>query len=165
MQARRFITRLTNRAAPRPKDGLFAMLEKRLSLTTPILAQALEAELEAKEITTSQGDLSLAVWHKLDQDIAKRLKALNQGAVPWPDFDGARALTWAIQKFKLQLPPPVQEVARRLLTSKVSALDVAAGGDVGPVLKAVAEILTGEGAKGHCGRPDPWAGERAGGPV
>ncbi|WP_417794912.1 DNA topoisomerase [Terasakiella pusilla] len=138
---------LNQSRSPRPKDGLFAMLEKRLSLTTQVLAQALEVELEAKEITTSQGDLSLAVWHKQDQDIAKRLKALNQGAVPWPEFDGARALTWAIQKFKLQLPPPVQEVARRLLTCKVSALDVAAGAQVGPVLKAVAEILLAKGQK------------------
>ena len=78
-----------------PLDELVPMAEQLLEIPASIVEEALGLELEAGDVIADEVDgrrcIFLAGLHRSERAIAGRLRTLQQGALPWPHVDPAKA--------------------------------------------------------------------------
>jgi exodeoxyribonuclease V alpha subunit len=81
-----------------PLDELVPVAEQLLEIPASIVEHALDLELEAGEVVADEVDgrrcIFLAGLHRAERAIADRLRALQEGALPWPRIDPAKAIPW-----------------------------------------------------------------------
>ena len=105
------------------RDDLITESEKLLQIDTPILEQAILAEIEAENLVQEEQDgkpvLFLTPLQRAEQGIASSIKRLLDGHPPWSGIQAGKAVPWVEQKTGLELSPSQQQAVSLALTSKV----------------------------------------------
>ena len=85
-----------------PFDELVPMAAQLLEIPASLIAEALDLELGAGELAADEVDgrrcIFLAGLHRAERAIGVRLRALQEGALPWPHIDPAKAVPWVEAK-------------------------------------------------------------------
>ena len=132
-----------------PLDELVPMAAQLLEIPGSLIEEALDLELEAREVVADEVDarrcIFLAGLHRAERAIADRLRSLQEGAVPWPHIDPAKAIPWVEARAGITLAESQRAALRLALLSK--ALVITGGPGVGKttVINSILKVL---GAKG-----------------
>jgi len=89
----------------------------------------------------------LAGLYRSEQAIAERLRALSEGAPPWPVIDPVRAIPWVEGKTGLALAPSQAAALRRAVAAK--ALVITGGPGVGKttLVNSILKVLSAKGVE------------------
>jgi exodeoxyribonuclease V alpha subunit len=106
-----------------PLDELVPTAERLLEIPASLIKEALDLELEAGEIVADEVDgrpcVFLAGLHRAERTIADRLRALQEGALPWPHVDPGKAIPWVEARASITLAESQGAALRLALLSKV----------------------------------------------
>ena len=106
-----------------PVEQLMALAAELIDVPGDLIDTALALELGAGDLVADTLDGRRAVFlaglYRAEQMIAERLRALREGAPPWPAIDAARAVPWVEKKTGLALAASQREAVRLALVSKV----------------------------------------------
>jgi exodeoxyribonuclease V alpha subunit len=106
-----------------PLDELVPTAERLLEIPASLIEEALDLELEAAEVVADEVDgrpcIFLAGLHRAERTIADRLRALQEGALPWPHVDPGKAIPWVEARASITLAESQGAALRLALLSKV----------------------------------------------
>jgi exodeoxyribonuclease V alpha subunit len=134
-----------------PEDVLVPEAEKLLAIPKERIAEALALELAEGEVIAEPVEgrrcIFLATLDRAERTIASALRAVAEGALPWPSIDAAKAIPWVEGKTGLTLAEGQKEAIRLALASK--ALVITGGPGVGKttLLNALLLILRAKGVR------------------
>ncbi|MCC2664099.1 MAG: recombinase RecD, partial [Geminicoccaceae bacterium] len=130
-------------------DELVPMAEQLLEIPASIVEQALDLELEAGEVVVDEVDgrrsIFLAGLHRAERAIADRLGALQEGALPWPRIDPAKAIPWVEASAGITLAESQRAALWLALLSKVLVITGGPGVGKTTLINSILKVL---GAKG-----------------
>src|SRR5918994_6251568 len=128
-----------------PLDELVPMAEQLLEIPASIVEQALDLELEAGEVVADEVDgrrcIFLAGLHRAERAIADRLRALQEGALPWPHIDPAKAIPWVEARAGITLAESQRAALRLALLSKVLVITGGPGVGKTTVINSILKVL------------------------
>lgn len=128
-----------------PEPELIATAAKLLDVGSELIVEALALELTGDQVVRDTVDgqpvIFLANLAQQERLIATRLRALAQGAPPWPRIDAARALPWVEHKLEMTLAPRQQDALRLAVSSKVLAITGGPGVGKTTLLNAILRVL------------------------
>jgi exodeoxyribonuclease V alpha subunit len=106
-----------------PLNDLVAMAEQLLEIPASIVEEALDLELHAGEVVADEVDdrhcIFLAGLHRAERATVDRLRALQEGMLPWPRIDLAKAVPWVEARAGITLAESQRAALRLALLSKV----------------------------------------------
>jgi len=116
-----------------------------------LIEAALGLELRDGDLVADTVDgepcVFLAALYRSEQAIAERLRALSEGALPWPVIDPVRAIPWVEGKTGLALAPSQAAALRRAVAAK--ALVITGGPGVGKttLVNSILKVLAAKGVE------------------
>jgi len=128
-----------------PREELIEAARKLLDVPGDIVASALAAELDEGTIVADAAggrDCVFLSWlHTMEQQLAGAIRALAEGAPPWPAIDAAKTVEWVERKLELDLADRQREAVGLAVSSK--ALVITGGPGVGKttIVRAILAIL------------------------
>jgi exodeoxyribonuclease V alpha subunit len=132
-----------------PLDELVPMAERLLEIPASLIKEALDLELEAGEVVADEVDgrrcIFLAGLHRAERAIADRLRAVQEGVLPWPHLDPAKAIPWVEVRASITLAESQRAALRLALLSKVLVITGGPGVGKTTLINAILKVL---GAKG-----------------
>jgi len=136
---------------PRIKETLLDGLVKRLGVSPEQLETALNAEIEAKNLYIVKIDgkerIGRSALQLTTKGIASKLKSLNGDALPWPEIQSDKAISWAEGQISKQLSTEQRSVVETALRSKMLMLKTTHGVDCSICINVVLRILKAKGIK------------------
>jgi exodeoxyribonuclease V alpha subunit len=149
-----------------PLDELIPMAEQLLEIAGSIVQEALDLELQAGEVVADEVEgrrcIFLAGLHRSERAIADRLRALQQGVLPWPHVDPAKAIPWVEGKVGVTLAESQQLALRLSLLSKVLVITGGPGVGKTTLINAILRVLASKGVKIALAAPTGRAAKRLG---
>ncbi|MFC0385870.1 SF1B family DNA helicase RecD2 [Muricoccus vinaceus] len=134
-----------------PLAELTAQTAALIEVPPPLIETALELELEAGEVVadTLEGErcVFLAGLYRAEQAIAERLRALAQGAPPWPAIDAGRAIPWVEGRTGLLLAPSQREALALATRSKLLVITGGPGVGKTTLVNSVLRVLRAKGVE------------------
>jgi len=131
------------------RDALITESEKLLLIDTPILEQAILAEIEAENLVLEDIDgnpvLFLTPLQRAEQGIASSIKRLLEGHPLWGGIQPEKSIPWVEQKTGLELSPSQQQAVRLALTSKVLVITGGPGVGKTTLVNSILLILKAKG--------------------
>ena len=132
-----------------PLDELVPMAEQLLEIPASIVEEALDLELEAGDVIADEVDgrrcIFLAGLHRSERAIAARLATLQEGAIPWPHVDPARAIPWVEARAGVTLAESQRAALRLALNSKVLVITGGPGVGKTTLINAILKVLAAKG--------------------
>lgn len=134
-----------------PVKDLLTQTHALLEISQDILEKALSNELAAGDLIQdtirNESCIFLKGLYHSEQSIARFLKSLTQGLLPWGEIDADKAITWVEGKLSLTLSQGQKDAIHRALTSKI--LTITGGPGVGKttLVKSLLAILSAKGIK------------------
>jgi exodeoxyribonuclease V alpha subunit len=127
------------------EDELLVQAEKLLEIPSPILAEALQAELSTGSVVTDTIEarrcIFLAHLWRAERLIAHRLQTLIHERPPWPSIDAERALGWVEKKFGLMLAASQRAAVTLALASKLVVVTGGPGVGKTTLVNSILKIL------------------------
>jgi exodeoxyribonuclease V alpha subunit len=149
-----------------PFDELVPMAEQLLEIPASIVEQALGLEIAAGEVVADEVDghrcIFLAGLHRAERAIADRLRTLQQGVLPWPHVDPARAIPWVEAKARIALAERQQAALKLALISKVLVITGGPGVGKTTLINAILRVLASKGVAIALAAPTGRAAKRLG---
>ncbi|TPG57754.1 ATP-dependent RecD-like DNA helicase [Roseomonas nepalensis] len=134
-----------------PLAELTAQTAALIEVPPPLIETALELELAEGDVVadTLEGErcVFLAGLYRAEQGIAERLRALAQGAPPWPAIDADRAIPWVEGKTGLSLAPSQREALALATRSKVLVITGGPGVGKTTLVNSVLRVLRAKGVE------------------
>ncbi|WP_043836203.1 AAA family ATPase, partial [Muricoccus aerilatus] len=134
-----------------PLAELTAQTAALIEVPPPLIETALELELAEGDVVadTLEGErcVFLAGLYRAEQGIAERLRALTQGAPPWPEIDAERAIPWVEGKTGLSLAPSQREALTLATRSKVLVITGGPGVGKTTLVNSVLRVLRAKGVE------------------
>ncbi|WP_207462629.1 ATP-dependent RecD-like DNA helicase [Azospirillum sp. SYSU D00513] len=128
-----------------PVEELEALAGELLEVETPLVAAALQAELQEGTVIADRLEgrecVFLAGLYRAEQAIAARLKALAEGEAPWPAIDHTKAVEWVEGKTGLSLAPSQRDAVQLALSSKVMVITGGPGVGKTTLVNSILKIL------------------------
>ncbi|MEH6633505.1 MAG: DNA topoisomerase [Halopseudomonas aestusnigri] len=147
---------MTQAADYREKDSLLNMLNKRLGLSPELLAEALEAELEDKQLhivkrknsegLTEEQLITRPLW-QAESKAFKRLKSMLDTTPSWASIEADKAITWVTSREGIALTQQHTQTVTRLFQNQLSVLTGIANTGKIQTLHAFIKILSAKGVK------------------
>jgi exodeoxyribonuclease V alpha subunit len=132
-----------------PLDELVPMAEQLLEIPATLIEEALDLELEAREVVADEVDgrrcIFLAGLHRAERAIADRLRVLQEGALSWPHIDPTKAIPWVEARAGITLAESQRAALQFALLSKVLVITGGPGVGKTTLINAILKVL---GAKG-----------------
>ena len=132
-----------------PAEELLAKASELLEAPTELIEPAIEHELADRTIVadTVRGTdcLFLATLHRAEQAIARRVRAIAAGPLPWREIDPSAALRQVEARTGLKLARLQAEAIRRALASKMLVMTGGPGVGKTTVVNALLAILAPRG--------------------
>jgi exodeoxyribonuclease V alpha subunit len=132
-----------------PLDELVPIAEQLLEIPAALIEEALDLELEAAEVVADEVDgyrcIFLAGLHRSERAIADRLRTFQEGTLPWPYIDPAKAVPWVEARAGITLAESQRAALRLALLSKVLVITGGPGVGKTTLINAILKVL---GAKG-----------------
>ena len=140
-----------------PLDELVPMAEQLLEIPASIVQEALDLELGAGEVVADEVDgrrcIFLAGLHRAERAIADRLRALREGALPWPGIDPAKAIPWVEGRAGITLAEGQRAALRFAVLSKVLVITGGPGVGKTTLVNSILKVLAAKGVGSHWRRP------------
>jgi exodeoxyribonuclease V alpha subunit len=147
-----------------PLDELVPMAEQLLEIPASIVEEALGLELEVGDVIADEVDgrrcIFLAGLHRSERAIAARLATLQEGAIPWPHMDPARAIPWVEAKAGVTLAESQRAALRLALNSKVLVITGGPGVGKTTLINAILKVLAAKGVEIALAAPTGRAAKR-----
>jgi exodeoxyribonuclease V alpha subunit len=147
-----------------PLDELVPMAEQLLEIPASLIEQALDLELEARELVADEVDgrrcIFLAGLHRAERAIADRLRTLQEGALPWPQIDPAKAIPWVAARAGITLAKSQRAALRLALLSKVLVITGGPGVGKTTLINAILKVLGAKGTRIALAAPTGRAAKR-----
>ena len=147
-----------------PLDELLPMAEQLLEIPASIVEEALGLELEAGDVIADEVDgrrcIFLAGLHRSERAIAGRLRILQQGALPWPHVDPAKAIPWVETKAGVTLAESQRAALELALLSKVLVITGGPGVGKTTLINAILKVLAAKGVEIALAAPTGRAAKR-----
>ena len=147
-----------------PLDELVPMAEQLLEIPASIVEEALGLELEAGDVIADEVDgrrcIFLAGLHRSERAIAARLATLQEGAIPWPHVDPARAIPWVEARAGVTLAESQRAALRLALNSKVLVITGGPGVGKTTLINAILKVLAAKGVEIALAAPTGRAAKR-----
>jgi exodeoxyribonuclease V alpha subunit len=147
-----------------PLDELVPMAEQLLEIPASLIEEALGLELEAREVVADEVDghrcIFLAGLHRAERAIADRLRALQEGALPWPHIDPAKAIPWVEARAGITLAESQRAALRLALLSKVLVITGGPGVGKTTVINSILKVLGAKGIEMALAAPTGRAAKR-----
>ena len=148
-----------------PLDELVPMAEQLLEIPASIVEEALDLELEAGEVVADEVDgrrcIFLAGLHRAERAIADRLRTLQEGALPWPRIDPAKAIPWVEARAGITLAESQRAALRLALLSKVLVITGGPGVGKTTLINADSQGARRQGHRDRPGRADRTCSQAA----
>ena len=129
-----------------PVEELMALATDLIEVPPELIETALTLELGAGDVVADtlngRRAVFLAGLYRAEQMIAERLRALREGARPWPGIDAARAIPWVERKTGLTLAASQRDAMRLALSSKVLVITGGPGVGKTTLVNSILRILT-----------------------
>ena len=149
-----------------PLEKLVPMAEQLLEIPASIVLEALDLELQAGEVVADEVDgrrcIFLAGLHRSERAIAHRLRTLQQGVLPWPHVDPAKAIAWVEAKTGVALAESQQAALRLSLLSKVVVITGGPGVGKTTLINAIIRVVASKGVEIALAAPTGRAAKRLG---
>lgn len=147
-----------------PQDELLGLAEKLLEIPTDTLREALALELaDGGVIADRIGERDCIFLRRLweaERQIAERLRALQEGAPPWPGIDADKAIAWVQGKLGVTLADSQKEAVRQALASKVLVITGGPGVGKTTLVNAILKILEAKNVEIALAAPTGRAAKR-----
>jgi exodeoxyribonuclease V alpha subunit len=147
-----------------PLDELVPMAEQLLEIPASLIEAALDLELEAREVVADEVDgrrcIFLAGLHRAERAIADRLRALQEGALPWPHIDSAKAIPWVEARAGITLAESQRAALQLALLSKVLVITGGPGVGKTTVINSILKVLGAKGIEVALAAPTGRAAKR-----
>jgi exodeoxyribonuclease V alpha subunit len=147
-----------------PLDELVPMAEQLLEIPASIVEEALSLELEAGDVISDEVDgqscIFLAGLHRSERAIADRLRALQEGALPWPHVDPAKAIPWVEARAGITLAESQRAALRLALLSKVLVITGGPGVGKTTLINSILRLLTAKDVEIALAAPTGRAAKR-----
>ena len=147
-----------------PLDELVPMAEQLLEIPASLIEEALGLELEAREVVADEVDgrrcIFLAGLHRAERAIADRLRALQEGALPWPHIDPAKAIPWVEARAGITLAESQRAALRLALLSKVLVITGGPGVGKTTLINSILKVLGAKGIEMALAAPTGRAAKR-----
>lgn len=134
-----------------PLQELLVRTEALLEIPQAILLKALTEELRTEELVqdtigTETCIFLRGIYHS-ECSVARNLKIINQGELPWGEIDAEKAIPWVEKKLSITLSPTQQEAVRRALASKITIITGGPGVGKTTLVKSLLTILAAKGIR------------------
>jgi exodeoxyribonuclease V alpha subunit len=147
-----------------PLDELVPMAEQLLEIPASLIEEALDLELGAREVVADEVEgrrcIFLAGLHRAERAIADRLRALQEGALPWPHIDPTKAIPWVEAKAGITLAESQRAALRLALLSKVLVITGGPGVGKTTVINSILKVLGAKGIEMALAAPTGRAAKR-----
>ena len=134
-----------------PRAELVGLAEELLQVPAELIESALLDELADGTVTADDvsnvGCIFLTGLYIAERDIAKQLKRIQTGPLPWPAIDADKALPWIEQKTDLALAASQAEAIRLALRSKVMVITGGPGVGKTTIVNSILRILAAKGTR------------------
>jgi exodeoxyribonuclease V alpha subunit len=149
-----------------PLGELVPMGERLLEIQAPLIEEALVLELDAGEIMADEVDgrrcIFLAGLYRAERAIADRLRALQEGALPWPRIDPAKAIPWVEARAGITLAESQRAALRLALLSKVLVITGGPGVGKTTLINSILRLLAAKDVEIALAAPTGRAAKRLG---
>ncbi|MEA1938968.1 MAG: ATP-dependent RecD-like DNA helicase [Pseudomonadota bacterium] len=147
-----------------PEDGLIAsateLLEVNAALVEPALtAECLDGHL-VRDIVRETPVVYRKGLHTSENEVARLLATLAEGAPPWPKIDAPVAIDWASKKIGLEPAAGQRTALETILAGKVTVLTGGPGVGKTTILRALLAILRTKGVNVELASPTGRAAKR-----
>ena len=147
-----------------PLDELVPMAEQLLEIPAAIVEEALSLELEAGDVISDEVDgrscIFLAGLHRSERAIAGRIRILQQGVLPWPHVDPAKALPWVEARAGITLAESQRTALRLALLSKVLVITGGPGVGKTTLINSILRLLAAKDVEIALAAPTGRAAKR-----
>jgi exodeoxyribonuclease V alpha subunit len=147
-----------------PLDELVPMAERLLEIQAPLIEEALALELEAGEVVADEVDcrrcIFLAGLYRAERAIADRLRSLQEGALPWPRIDPAKAIPWVEARAGITLAESQRAALRLALLAKVLVITGGPGVGKTTLINSILKVLDAKGVEIALAAPTGRAAKR-----
>jgi len=134
-----------------PLKELFTKAYALLEIPQDILHKALTEELRTEELIQDTIDNEICIFlrglYHSEYSVARSLKSINQGELPWGSIDPEKAIPWVEKKLSLTLSPSQQEAVKKALLSKVLVITGGPGVGKTTLVRSLLTVLTAKGIK------------------
>jgi exodeoxyribonuclease V alpha subunit len=132
-----------------PLDELVPTAERLLEIPASLIEGALDLELNAGEVVADEVDrrhcIFLASLHRAERATAGRLRVLQEGALPWPHIDPAKAIPWVEARASITLAESQRAALRLALLAKVVVLTGGPGVGKTTLINAILNVVAAKG--------------------
>ncbi|MBL4739910.1 MAG: AAA family ATPase [Sneathiella sp.] len=136
---------------PREKEALLSGLASRLSVSIEQLEDALNAEIEAKNLyivkINSKEHIGKSALQIVTKGITSKLKSFVGGETPWPEIQSDKAISWAEGQISQQLSAEQRSAVETALRSKMLMLKISPGVDCSICINVLLRVLKAKGIK------------------
>lgn len=147
-----------------PVEKLTAEALRLLEIPEPIVARALEMEVEAgKLVSDSVGEtrcVFLSGLYAAERGTAARLSRLARQAPSWPSIDVPRAISWVERRFGITLSASQRAALELALGSRVVVITGGPGVGKTTLLRSLLEIVRAKGVRTALCAPTGRAAKR-----
>jgi exodeoxyribonuclease V alpha subunit len=147
-----------------PLGDLVPMAERLLEIPGSLIEEALDLELEAGEVVGDEVDgrrcIFLGGLHRAERAIADRLRALREGALPWPGIDPAKAIPWVEGRAGIILAENQRAALRLAVLSKVLVITGGPGVGKTTLINSILKVLAAKGIEIALAAPTGRAAKR-----
>ncbi len=131
-----------------------------LDIPAEILSEALDSELERRELVRDDNRIYLSSLYKAETDVAERLTALQHTDRGFRPIVVGKAVTWAQQRMKLQFAPMQVEALQTALAEKVSVITGGPGVGKTTIIRALVDVYRMRGLRIALAAPTGRAAKR-----
>ena len=134
-----------------PEDDLLKVTVKLIEVPATLIETALALELQdGTVVADTVGErrcVFLAGLYRAEQDIAERLRALTDGAPPWPEIDIDKAIPWLEARAGITLAESQRQALRLALSSKVLVITGGPGVGKTTLVNSILKALVAKSVK------------------
>jgi len=129
-----------------PEKDLLANVVKTLEIPLSIVQEALEEEINRgdviRDLLEEETCIFLRGLYQAETNIARLLRELNKGALPWNIQEIDKAIGWSEEKLGISLAQSQKEALKQALVSKVMVITGGPGVGKTTLIKSLLTILS-----------------------